>query len=439
MMGRTWALTQWNRLRSTYWFVPAVMTAAAIGLAFALVEIDRMAPPGSNWVAWAYGGGADGARSLLSAVATSTITVISLTFSVTIVALTVSSQHFGPRLLNNFMRDTSAQLVLGMFIGTFAFCLIVLRSVQGEGGGYEKFVPHLSVTADVILALLSVATLIYYIHHVSISMQVSQIALTVSRDLERAIDRLYPEDAGTEREDVSEVPSVPSGALVVHADFNGYVQAIDLDAALGLAAAHRCTIWLRVHPGDFVCEGTALASASPEPSDRRGFEPALRDTCVVGPDRTSQQDAEFPIQQLVEIALHALSPGINEPLTAITCIDRLGQGLARLAARRIPAPVRTDEKGRGRLVAEPRTFPQVLSAAVEPIALFAGDNPAIYGRLLGMLAVLAGRAHRPADIAAILEQASWIRERALERIHDVQHRRRIDGGWHGVRDARRDA
>jgi uncharacterized membrane protein len=432
MRGSAWARTQWNRLRSTYWFVPAVMTVTFIGLAFALVQIDRAVGTDAEWIVWAYGGGADGARSLLSAVATSTITVISLTFSVTIVALTVSSQHFGPRLLNNFMRDTSAQLVLGMFIGTFAFCLIVLRSVRGEGDGYEPFVPHLAVTADVVLALLSVATLIYYIHHVSISMQVSQIALTVSRDLERSIDRLYPAEAGTEPEEAPAVPAIPAGAAAVTADVAGYVQAIDLEGLLGLAAEQRCTIWLRARPGEFVCEGTPLASAWPEPSDRRGFESALRATCATGPDRTSQQDAEFPIQQLVEVALHALSPGINEPFTAITCIDRLGQGLARLVARPMPAAVRTDETGQGRLVAEPRRFPQFLSAAVEPIALFAGENPDIYLRLLDVLRTLAQRAHRPGDTAAILEAAAWIRERALTRIEDVQHRRRLDAAWRGV-------
>jgi uncharacterized membrane protein len=141
-----------------------MMTAAAIALAFGAVAVDRTAGAGSPWVGWAYGGGAEGARALLSTVAGSAITVISLTLSITIVALTVSAQHYGPRLLANFMRDTAAQIVLGMFIGTFAYCLLVLRTVYGDGDGFEQFVPHVSVTAAVSLALGSIAALIYYIH-----------------------------------------------------------------------------------------------------------------------------------------------------------------------------------------------------------------------------------------------------------------------------------
>ena len=156
MTGRTHLLAAWSRLRSTYWFVPSLMTAGAVGLAFLLVAVDRLSTDESPWLGWVYGGGADGARSLLSAIAGSTITVVSLTFSVTVVALTVSSQHFGPRLLANFMRDSAAQFVLGMFIGTFAYCLVVLRTVQGDGAAYDRFVPHMSVTVAVALALVSV-------------------------------------------------------------------------------------------------------------------------------------------------------------------------------------------------------------------------------------------------------------------------------------------
>jgi uncharacterized membrane protein len=417
----------WSRLRSTYWFVPSIMTAVAVGLAVLLVALDRSSTADAPWMGWVYGGGADGARSLLSAVAGSTITVVSLTFSVTVVALTVSSQHFGPRLLSNFMRDAAAQVVLGMFIGTFAFCLVVLRTVQGRGEAYEPFVPHLAVTGAVVLALLSVAALIYYLHHVAASMQVAQIALNVARDLEAAIDRLFPEDAGAEPESPARgLPHAPPGATVVTAGSSGYVQAIDLDALLALAEKHATTVWLRARPGDFVTDGTQLATVSPAPANADPFAESLRGAYVVGIDRTPWQDAEFAVQQLVEVALHALSPGINEPFTAITCIDRLGQGLDRLATRRVPSGARTDASLQVRLVAEPGSFSSLLASAFDPITLYAGPNPAIYSRLLETLAGLGRRVRRQPDRAAVRDQASSIRETALREIRSDRARRRVE-------------
>jgi uncharacterized membrane protein len=427
VIGWTRAMAAWSRLRSTYWFVPSMMTAAAAGLALAGVAIDRNTAADAPWLAWAYGGGADGARALLSAVAGSTITVVSLTFSVTIVALTVSAQHFGPRLLSNFMRDTAAQVVLGMFIGTFAFCLLVLRTVRAEGDAYEQFIPHLSVTLAVILAMLSVAALIYYLHHVAASIQVSQIALNVTRDLEAAIDRLYPAHAAGEPVPPKVPrPERPPAAGTVFARESGYVQAVDLDAVVSAAARHGAVVWLRARPGDFVIEGGPLADVAPAAADDDGVAEAVRGAYVVGTDRTAWQDAEFAVQQLVEVALHALSPGINEPFTAITCIDRLGQGLSRLAERPVPAGVLADGEGQPRVVAEPKAFVSLLTSAFDPITLFAGANPAIYSRLLETLAALGPRASRPEDRAAIAEQATAVRNGAREQVGDERHRRVIE-------------
>ena len=420
-------MAAWSRLRSTYWFVPAVMTAAAAALAVAGVAIDRNTAADAPWLVWAYGGGADGARALLSAVAGSTITVVSLTFSVTIVALTVSAQHFGPRLLSNFMRDTAAQVVLGMFIGTFAFCLLVLRTVRAEGDAYAQFIPHLSVTLAVVLAMLSVAALIYYLHHVAASIQVSQIALNVTRDLEAAIDRLYPAHAANEPEP-AEVPRPerPPEAGTVCARRSGYVQAIDLDAVVSVAERHGAVVWLRARPGDFVIEGGPLAGVLPAVADDDGVADAVRGAYVLGADRTAWQDAEFAVQQLVEVALHALSPGINEPFTAITCIDRLGQGLSRLAERRVPAAVLMDGARQPRVVAVPKGFGSLLRAAFDPIVLFAGANPAIYSRLLDTLAALGDRARRPADREAIAAQAVAVRNGARPHVQDERHRNAIE-------------
>jgi uncharacterized membrane protein len=262
-------------------------------------------------------------------------------------------------------------------------------------------------------------------------MQVSHISLMVSRDLEAAIDRLYP-DAGEEpaRPDAS-VPPLPDGAAEVAGESNGYIQAVDLDAALALATKHDVTVWLCARPGHFVTTGAVLAAVHPPPARLRELAAQLRRTYVLGSDRSSHQDAAFAVQQLVEIALHALSPGINEPFTAITCIDRLAQGLAKLACRPLPSAVRTDGDGRPRLVAEPQSFTDLLEIAFEPITLYAGPNPAIYQRLLETLETLARRARRPSDRAGIAQQAERVREAAWQTVPG--HRRgRLDAVYQRV-------
>ena len=416
----------WQLLRSTYWFVPSLMTLAAVGLALLMVSVDR--GTGSGWlIGWLYSGGADGARALLSAVAGSTITVVSLTFSVTIVALTVTSQHFGPRLLNSFMRDLPAQVVLGAFIGTFSYCLMVLRTVRGEGDGLTQFVPHLAVTVAVALTLASVAALIYFIHHISASMQVATITTQISRDLREAIERLYPVDVGeATAEHANEAAAAllmrPSDAAGIISTGAGYVQRIEADALMDLAREHDVTIWLATRPGEFLVAGVPIAFVTPPSALRASFADALNGLLLLGPDRTSTQDVGFAVQQLVEVALHALSPGMNEPFTAITCIDRLGEGLALLAGRSRPSPVRRDKSGTPRVVAHAETFAELLWEAVTPISVFAGPNPAISQRLLRTLEILSGAASAHEDRAAIRAQADAVWREAERQIHEQSHR-----------------
>jgi uncharacterized membrane protein len=425
-----------ERLRSTYWFLPSVLTALAVGLSFLFTAFDRSAPDSTAWLAWGYGGGANGARALLSAVAGSMITVVSVTFSVLVVALTVSSQHFGPQLLRSFMRDQPAQIVLGTFTGTFVYCLMVLRTVQGgDGEAYDQFVPQLAVTGAIVLALVSVAALIYYVHHVAVSMQVSEITRRVAADLEGAIERLYPDPIGHgSTPPIRTPPPVPHPATTARARGSGYVQEIDAAEVLALAERHETVIWLTARPGDFVIEGEAVATMSPEPANGQECSDALARAIVVGSDRTSQQDSAFAIQQLVEVALRALSPAMNEPFTAMTTIDRLGQALRALAGREIPAAARSDRSGTVRVIAEPRTFTTLVAAAFEPIALYSGGNPDVIRRLFETYERLGRAARRSDDRAALarLVALTWAgvqrdvkdaqQRAALAAVHDRAHR-----------------
>jgi uncharacterized membrane protein len=406
----------WQRLLSTFWFIPSLVTLGAIACAFAFIELDERSSDASDLAGFIYGGGPEGARAVLSALAGSMITVVSVTFSVTVVALTVASQHFGPRLLSNFMRDKAAQLVLGTFIGTFAYCLVVLRTVRGESDQISAFVPHLAVTGAMALALMSVAMLIYYVHHVSASMQVSEITSGVATDLERSIERLYPERIGTDLSAGRGAPPPPPDAIPIEAAASGYVQAVESDDLLALATDCGTVIWLDVRPGDFVTRGGQIARMHPPPSDVPSAGRRLNDAIVLGADRSAHQDAGFPVQQLVEVALHALSPGINEPFTAITCIDRLGQGLSLLARRHTPSALRADEEGRLRVVTTPLTFSDLLGDAFDPMRPYAAKDPTVARHVIDVLTRVARQATREEDLDAIRRQGRLMTDAAAREL-----------------------
>lgn len=416
------------RLRSTYWFLPSLVTVAAAALALGLLVVDRTFDYESPWLRWAYGGGADGARALLAAVAGATITVVSVTFSVMVVALTVSSQHFGPRLLNSFMRDNAAQLMLGAFTGTFVYCLVVLRTVQGDGGNqYERFVPHLAISVALALAFICVGVLIYYVHHIARSLQVSEITAGIAAELEQTIDRLYPERIGEALQAArSAPPPVPADGVAARAPSSGYVQEVNADRVLHVATAHDTTIWITARPGTFVIEGDPLAMVQGAGGRDVEAARALPAAFTLGADRSPQQDAAFGMQQLVEVALRALSPGVNEPFTAVTSIDRLAQALHRLASRRPPEPVRVGGDGSVRVIATPHTFAELLPFACEPIAVAAAGQALVSERLLAALARLSDVARRPEDRRALAEVADIVLEGVYQRPSRPRQRERLD-------------
>jgi uncharacterized membrane protein len=426
-----------DHLRSTYWFLPSLLTAGAVVLALSCIAIDRWAERTTPWLGWTYSGGAEGARALLSAVAGSMITVVSVTFSVLVVALTVSSQHFGPRLLRSFMRDQPAQLVLGAFTGTFAYCLVVLRTVQGDGGDrYQLFVPHLAVSGAVVAALTAVGLLIYYVHHVAVSMQVTAITNRITGELERAIERLFPDPIGESPDPPApEALPPPGDAIPIPAPASGYVQVIDSDRLLHSTVEQDATIWLTARPGDFVVRGESVGCLRARTHAEAVVVERVTGAFVIGPDRTADQDAAFGIQQLVEVVLRALSPGTNEPFTAITAIDRLGQVLSILAGRRIPGAARVDDSGRVRVVATPRTFAQLAEDAFGPIADYGGGHPIVVSHVFETIEHVLRHTRRPNDAATLRRLADRVWAAAERSVEDHQRRRLLAGLHARVADA----
>ncbi len=182
-------ITFWERLHGTFWFLPTIMVILAIILAATMIYLDQRIPLDEQDIFdWLGTNSAEGARSFLSTVAGSMISVAGVTFSITLVALSQTSSQYGPRLITNFLRNRGNQIVLGTFIATFVYCMLVLRTIRGTEE--FAFVPHIAVTIGMVLAILSVGVLVFFIHHISTSLQAETIVTNIGHDLEASIARL---------------------------------------------------------------------------------------------------------------------------------------------------------------------------------------------------------------------------------------------------------
>lgn len=409
----------WEALHSSYWFVPALMAVGSVILAFATLQLDHMTQSDQiEGLSWVYAGGPEGARTVLSTIAGSMITVAGTTFSIVIVALTLASSQFGPRLLRNFMSDTGNQIVLGTYIATFIYCLIVLRSVRGSD--YNIFVPQTSVTVGILLSLVSIGVLIYFFHHVSTSIQAWQIIDEVNQDLTHAIDKLFPEKIGQNDTKASKrwIDEIPTNfdeqAQPLMAEDSGYLQLVDDRQLMKIAKEFDLLVRIYCHPGDFIVRGKLLAKVlHPQPLDEEQWK-KLQQVFVLGKQRTKTQDIEFSVNQLVEIALRAISPSVNDPFTAIQCIDQLSIAFCKLAEREFPSPYRYDRDRRLRLIAKPITFSELVKTAFTQIRQYGRSDVAVSIRLLETIAAIATHTHRDEDRQALLRQAKMILRGAQE-------------------------
>jgi uncharacterized membrane protein len=428
---KTRLINLWQNLRSSYWVIPSLLSVGAILLAVGMVSVDEIIlTKGFALPDGVYKGGPEGARTLLSTVAGSMINVTGITFSITIVALTLASSQFGSRLLRNFMRDTGNQVVLGVFLATFVYCLIVLWTVRG-GTGETVFVPHLSITVGFALTLGSLGVLIYFIHHTAQSIQAENVIAAVGRDLDEAIDYFYPEkvDAGFE-EEIEESrhilpPYFESEACSVLSQAAGYLLAIELDSLVRQAQEHDLVIKLCRSPGHYVMVGTLLAKVWPAHAYKDDSGPDIKHCFLLGKQRSGEQDVEFAAHQLVEIALRALSPGMNDTFTALHCIDRLGDSLARLAKRRFPSRFVYDEDRELRVVTVRNSFEEILNTSFDQIRQNGRKNAAVTIRLLEMIREIGLQTERPAHRKALLRQAEMIERGSREGLPEEEDRKDV--------------
>lgn len=377
----------WTQLEASFWFVPAVIVLISVAAAMGLVEVDslRTWDPGT-WSPRLFGAGADGSRAMLSAIATSMITVAGVVFSITIVALSLTSTQYSPRVLRNFMRDRPTQTVLGVFVGIFAYCLVVLRTIRGGDEG--AFIPSMAVLGGMLYAMAGIALLIYFIHHVALSIQASSILARIAGDTAGAIDRLFPQELGSAPIDDPLPAMVPAVWTSVRAPRSGYIVSVDGTGLMELACETQRVLRLHASVGEFVTEGLPLAAAEgPAPLDA-GCESRLLACVQLGPQRTVHQDAGYGLQQLVDVALRALSPGINDPTTACMCVHQLAALLARLGRRDIPGPLR-HHGGQLRVVTPTPDFAGWTAMALMPIVLHSRGEVSVLQCLVSALELLA--------------------------------------------------
>lgn len=402
----TRVLYMWERVRASLWFVPAWMSLAAAALALVSGRLDETLASQGESLRFVYPGDRDGARALLSTVAGSMITVAGVTFSVTIVALSLASSQFGPRLLLNFMRDRGNQLVLGTFIATFVFCLLAL----GQGGRDPEAVPAISATVGLALAIASLAVLIYFIHHVSSSIRAEQVIDVVARDLAHAVDRLFPRaDAGDRGTDAATLPEPEfRDAPAVSAPWDGYVQTVDEGCLVSIAAEEDLVLKTLRRPGHFVVEGEPLVLAAGRQEIPQPVTERIQGCFILGRQRTHDQDPEYRIHQLVEVAVRALSPGVNDPYTALSCVDWLGAVLSKVGDRRFRGPQRLDSGGSLRLIVDSITFEGMLAAAFNQIRQCAQVTAAVSIRMLETLAQIGRCAIDEGRRTAVRAQADMV-------------------------------
>lgn len=375
----------WQKLNSTFWFLPTLLVLISVLMAFLLIYIDYELEVEPNGILkYIYAGSADSARSILSTIAGAMIGVAGTVFSITLVALTLASSQFGSRLLRNFMYDTINQTVLGTFVATFVYCLLVLNSVRG--GEEFQFIPVISVFLAIAFGILNIILLIVFIHHIATSIQsdkiISDISTALFDDIKELMQNGQQSNVIRHNPDMKFIRSNYEYEHLVSSTDSGYIQYIDYPELLELATEEEIVIFINKRAGHYIIQDSPLFTILSNEEKQDKFENELNKRISIGDIRTPIQDAEFAIHQLVEVAVRALSPGINDPYTAITCIDNLSAIMSELTQIPFPHKHRYDEKGNLRLIVDILTYNGMLDVAYNQIRQNAATSPSVLIRMM---------------------------------------------------------
>lgn len=426
----------WDTLKSSYWFIPLVMMALAVILFAGTSKLDSvLSSRDKRDIAWLYVSDADSMRNLLLTIAAAIIGIVGVVFSIIMVPLSIAATQFGPRLLRTFLRDTGTQMTLGTFTATFIFCMAVLLRLSDK---ISHPLPQISVNAALLLGLTSFGVLLYFINHVAVSIQAPVVVARVSKELHTAILHELPDHPNTTPapslfdENSKVLPDSPHSSCVIIATASGYVQARDDDRLLRLAGQYNIVVQLLNQTGDFITKGTPLAIAWPDVDITRLNE-AINAAFILGSQRTLVQDVTFGINELVEVAIRALSPAINDPFTAMTCLDWLGSALCYICARTFPQPKLFDHQNHLRLIRSPVTFTGLTDAAFNQIREYGRTSMAVTLRLMETIKVVAQCARTEEQRKALLHHATLVERGCHIGLPEIQDQQLVMDCYETVR------
>ncbi|CAN5690495.1 DUF2254 domain-containing protein [soil metagenome] len=400
----------WIGLRASLWFIPGLMIAASVVLALLLVELESTAAKGwTSRYPLLFGVGVDGSRGMLTAIASSMLTVAALVFTLTLNAVNEASGQFTPRIFRNFLRDRANQFVLGYFVSVFAYCLVVLRTIRS--GDEVNFVPSVAVVMGLFLALGGTVVLIFFIHHIAASLQISNIIGEIVDETKKGIQRLFPDEVGSpiskEGEDIAEIADDAGKEdwIKVVTEESGYIQLIDVEDLAEFAADNACVVRMEAAVGEFVGTGSRLVSVLQSAGHKLDADKLeeLKDLFGIARDRTIEQDVGFGIRQLVDIALKALSPGVNDTTTAINCIENLGELIGELASREFPQRVRVAD-GKNVFIVKSPSFADFVGTAFDQIRISGKANAAVFMKLASAIELAAERTDSKSRLSALRSQ-----------------------------------
>ena len=413
-MSRT-AINQWlDWLRASYWFVPLAMAVLAFLFAHLMRLIDAWIPDATlSDSLLIYTGSATEARSSLLAMAGSILTTAGVVYSLLTVPLSVAVSQFGSRLLRLYLRDRTIQLVLGMFVGTFVYLVAVAVAIPPPAQIPDS--PQVATTVGLFLTFICFGSLILLIHHVSTSLQAPNVAAAAGAELQRVIhtastrvEHLPERDRLTERDILPTL--LKQDGYAICSDKQGYIQAIDPDVVFSLAARHDLVIRLLRKPGHFVRNGEVIAQVYPQQHVDDAVVEQIRDAYAVGNLRTPAQDIEYGTNQLVEVAVRAMSPAINDPFTAITCLEYIGAGLGEYVRTVHPHPYFYDDASHLRAIIEPVSFAELLDAGFNLIRRASRENPDVLLAIVGALENISQHCMTPEQRGHVLRHTQLVEQ-----------------------------
>lgn len=432
----------WNDLQSSYYFIPGLMALGAVFLAVFTSHIDKTLEFAvAEKLGWFYSNKADGARAILTTIAGSMMTVAAVTFSITMVAVTSAAGQYGPRLIGNFMRDRANQITLGTFTSTFVYCLLILRVARtGDASGVEngvaEFVPNVSLLVAMLMTMFSVGVMIYFIHHIPETLNVGNITGKVGRKLRNDIKTLFPEDIGDETKCENQEPEIDplffenAKSFDLTAIAEGYIQAVNEDAILNWARDHNAVVRLQYRPGDFAVKDNILMRVwkkqeqDVDPSDESLEK--LRGSYAMGQERTAHQNILFLADELVEILARALSPGINDPFTAINCINWFHSALKAMMRVKLPSPNRRDANGDIRVIAHPVSFKRFVSVICDQSRPYISTDRNATIKMLTILTELTAASKNDDHREILAQQIENLRLSVEDNIDSSFERKELD-------------